>query len=176
MSKFIDIFDVLFEPKKSETKQLKKSKSKKSNSKILDVEFYAMSGSVSHKISKKNSFDYSKFVADYYRELDYVVWEHGKEKGKSGQGIDLIVKKKEEIIFIQCKNKKEKKHFKIDHKEVKASRREARQFMKENPLFGNYKIKFRYTLSCNCLHATALDYIEENKDTVDYEIVNIKNK
>ena len=263
MSKFIDILDVLFESKKSESKNVKKRKknSKKySSSKTLDAAFYAMNsdaptyktateiakyfditaselntvfaelkwakkeqkwwlvtdrgveqgGKQSYNARSKvkyilwdvkikhnhellstiNAFKatknlrvetakekgdrYEAFVAEHYRKLGYVVWEHGKEKGRLDQGIDLIVKKKEEIFFIQCKNWKENSRFKIDHKEVKASRTEARQFMKKNPLFKNYKIKFRYTLSTNCMHISALRYMDENKALFDYEIIHMK--
>ena len=117
---------------------------------------------------------YEEFVAEHYRRLDYFVWEHGKEKGKLDGGIDLIVKKRKEIIFIQCKNWKENTRFKIDHVRVKASRAEARQFMKDNPLFIGYKMKFRYTLSTDCMHPSAIKYIEENNELFDYEILSMQ--
>ena len=91
---------------------------------------------------KEKGNRYEAFIADHYRRLGYVVWEHGKEKGRKDRGIDLIVKKGKEVTFIQCKNWKESTRFKIDHKEVKASRTEAKAFMKENPLFIGYKVKF----------------------------------
>jgi len=124
--------------------------------------------------TKEKGTKYEAFVAEYYRKKGYVVWEHGKEKGKLDQGIDLIVKKKKEILFIQCKNWKENSRFKIDHKELKASRTEAREFMKKNPLFKNYQIKFRYTLSSNCMHLSALMYMQENKELFDYEVIGMK--
>ena len=114
---------------------------------------------------------YEEFIADHYRRLGYVVWEHGKDKGRKDRGIDLIVKKGKEITFIQCKNWRENTRFQIDHKEVKASRTEARAFMKDNPLFIGYKVKFRYTLSSNCIHPSAIKYIEETNGLFDYEIL-----
>lgn len=124
--------------------------------------------------SKEKGELYETFVAEHYKQLDYFVWEHGKEKGKLDGGIDLIVKKKKEIIFIQCKNWKENTRFKIDHVRVKASRAEARQFMKSNPLFVGYKMKFRYTLSNDCMHPSAIKYIEENSELFDYEVLSMK--
>jgi len=103
--------------------------------------------------------------------LGYFVWEHGKEKGRLDQGIDLIVKKDKEIIFIQCKNWKQNSRFKIDHVRVKASRTEAREFMLSNPPFKGYNIKFRYTISSDCMHPSAIKYIEETNGLFDYEII-----
>ena len=117
---------------------------------------------------------YEAFIAKIYKEKGYFVWEHGKEKGRLDQGIDLIVKKNKEIIFIQCKNWNENTKFKIDHVRVKASRAEARQFMINNPLFKGYKNKFRYTLSSNCIAPSAIKYIEETNGLFDYEIIEMK--
>ena len=118
--------------------------------------------------------EYEAYIAEHYRRMGYFVWEHGKEKGRLDQGIDLIVKKDKEIIFIQCKNWNENNKFKIDHVRVKASRAEARQFMLNNPLFKGYKNKFRYTLSSNCIAPSAIKYIEETNGLFDYEIIEMK--
>jgi len=117
---------------------------------------------------------YEEYIAEHYRRLGYFVWEHGKEKGRLDQGIDLIVKKDKEIIFIQCKNWKENSKFKIDHVRVKASRTEAREFMLLNPPFKGYDNKFRYTISSDCMHPSAVKYIEEMNGLFDYEIIEMK--
>lgn len=123
---------------------------------------------------KEKGDRYEEFIAQHYRGLGYFVWEHGKEKGRKDRGIDLIVKKNKEIIFIQCKNWKENTRFKIDHKEIKASRTEAREFMKDNPLFIGYKTILRYTLSGNFIHPSAIKYIEENSKILDYEVLRME--
>lgn len=138
---------------------------------INAVQGFKNNKNVKPQTAKEKGDRYEAFIAEYYKELGYFVWEHGKEKGRIDRGIDLIVKKKKEIIFIQCKNWKENSSFQIDHKEVKASRTEARAFMKDNPLFKGYEMKFRYTLSNNCMHPSALKYIEETKGLFDYEVV-----
>ena len=129
---------------------------------------------VKHKSNKEKGEEYESFISEYYKNKGYFVWEHGKEKGRLDQGIDLIVKKDKEIIFIQCKNWNENTKFKIDHVRVKASRAEARQFMLNNPLFKGYKNKFRYTLSSNCIAPSAIKYIEETNGLFDYEIIEMK--
>jgi len=127
------------------------------------------------KSKKEKGEEYEAYIAKHYKSQGYVIWEHGKEKGRLDQGIDLIVKKNKEIIFIQCKNWNENTRFKIDHVRVKASRAEARQFMIDNPLFKGYKNKFRYTLSSNCIAPSAIKYIEETNGLFDYEIIEMRS-
>ena len=110
-------------------------------------------------------------MAKHYKKLGYFVWEHGKEKGKLDKSIDLIVKKEQELIFIQCKNWNEKGRFKIDHKEVKSTRMDATDFIEENPIFKGYNFKLRYTLSGEILHPSAFKYIEEHNNILDYEVL-----
>jgi len=127
--------------------------------------------SIKKYTAKEKGDKYEAFIAEHYKKLGYFVWEHGKDKGRLDQGIDLIVKKDKEIIFIQCKNWDKNTRFKIDHVRIKASRAEARQFMLDNPLFKGYKNKFRYTLSNDCMHSSAIKYIEETNGLFDYEII-----
>ncbi len=156
----------------SKTKYLKWDESIKKDFELIQaVKVFKENHQFKAITPKEKGNRYEAFIAEHYRRLGYVVWEHGKEKGRKDRGIDLIVKKGKEITFIQCKNWKENTRFKIDHKEVKASRTEARAFMKENPLFIGYKVKFRYTLSSNCIHSSAIKYIEETKGLFDYEIL-----
>lgn len=157
---------------KSKTKYLKWNPSIKKEFELINaIKNFKEAQKVKATTPKEKGNRYEEFIAQHYRGLGYFVWEHGKEKGRKDQGIDLIVKKNKEIIFIQCKNWKENTRFQIDHKEVKASRTEARAFMKENPLFIGYQMKFRYTLSGDFIHPSAIKYIEETKGLFDYEIL-----
>jgi restriction system protein len=157
---------------KSKVKYIKWDKSIKGNFELIQ----SVNNFKNHKPIKKytnveKGYLYEKYIAEHYTRLGYFVWEHGKEKGRLDQGIDLIVKKDKEIIFIQCKNWKQNTRFKIDHVRIKASRAEARQFMLNNPLFKGYNNKFRYTISNDCMHPSAIKYIEENNGLFDYEVI-----
>lgn len=159
---------------KSKTQFLKWNESVKKNL-LLSKKIEEFKTSKTKKKSNKEKGEvYEAFIAKYYKDLGYTVWEHGKEKGRLDGGIDLITKKDKEIIFIQCKNWNARNRFKIDHIRVKASRAEARKFMIDNPLFKGYKMKFRYTLSNNCMHPSAIKYIEETNGLFDYEIIEIE--
>lgn len=156
----------------TKTKYIKWNESVKNNFELIRAIKEFKENQQFKAITPKEKGDlYEEFIAGHYMRLGYFVWEHGKEHGKKDRGIDLIVKKGKEIIFIQCKNWRENTRFKIDHKEVKASRTEARAFMKDNPLFIGYKVKFRYTLSNNFIHPSAIKYIEETNGLFDYEIL-----
>jgi len=43
--------------------------------------------------AKEKGDEYEKYIANFFREQGYYVWEHGKEKGMKDMSIDLIVKK-----------------------------------------------------------------------------------
>ena len=120
----------------------------------------------------KNKGDkYEKYIADYYRNKKYLVEEHGKEKGVKDGGIDLIAKKNNEVIFIQCKDWNENNSHKIDHKDIKVLRTDTNDFLEKNPEYKKYKIKMRYTLSGDFIHASAKKHINECSDDIDYEII-----
>lgn len=125
------------------------------------------------KAEKKEKGDeYERYIANYFRENGYIVWEHGKEKGVQDSSIDLIIKKEEYFYFVQCKNWE---NWKIDHKEVKATRTDVREYLEKNESFNNlvknYKRKILYVTSKNCLTAGAYTYIEENKEILEYQVI-----
>ncbi len=116
--------------------------------------------------------NYEEYIANYFRENGYYVWEHGKEKGMKDSSIDLIIKRENYIYFVQCKNWEK---WKIDHKEVKATRTDVREYLKDNGEFynlvKNYKQKILYVTSKDCLTAGAYTYIEENKEILEYQVI-----
>lgn len=114
---------------------------------------------------------YEEFVAKYYEQLGYYVWEHGKEKGREDSGIDLIAKKDEEIIFMQCKNWSQSSSYKITHKELKSTRQDVMDYMEKNPIFKNYNQRIIYILSKDVLHKSACHYLEEYKEHIACQII-----
>lgn len=115
---------------------------------------------------------YEEYIANFFREQGYIVWEHGKEKGVEDSSIDLIIKKEKYIYFVQCKNWET---WKINHKEVKATRTDVREYLKKNQdiwgLIKNYKSKILYITPKKCLTKGAYTYIQENNDIVEYQVI-----
>jgi type III secretory pathway component EscV len=126
--------------------------------------------------NKKKGDDYEKYIADFFRKQNYYVWEHGKEKGVKDSSIDLIIKKDKFIFFVQCKNWE---NWKINHKEVKATRTDVREYLKKEKnlwnLIKNYKSKILYVTPKKCLSKSAYTYIKENHDVVEYQVIPIEN-
>ena len=129
------------------------------------------------KQEKKAKGDlYEEYIAKFFREKGYYVWEHGKEKGVQDSSIDLIAKNEQNVYFIQCKNWET---WKINHKEIKATRTDIREYLKNNKMFWglikNYEYKLLYISPKNCLTKGAYQYIKENNDIIEYQVIPIKN-
>lgn len=128
-----------------------------------------------NKTKKEKGDQYEAYISDFFKKQGYYVWEHGKEKGVKDSSIDLFVKKENYIYFVQCKDWKK---WKIDHKEVKATRTDIREYLQKNKDFfniiKNYEQKILYVTSKECLTAGAYKYIEENKDILEYQVIPIE--
>lgn len=74
-----------------------------------------MSNKLNSMKNKKKGDEYEKKVGRYYKELGYEVDYHGLEKNYNDQGIDLICKKNNEILFVQCKDWEQEKSIKAKH-------------------------------------------------------------
>ena len=114
---------------------------------------------------------YTEYIADHYRGLGYSVTEYGKEHDLENNTIDLIVKKDDEVIFIQCKEWDKNNLHKIGDKEIKILRIDTYDFLEKNPIFKTYKIKMRYILSENFIGSSAISYIDKCKDDISYEVI-----
>lgn len=112
--------------------------------------------------------DYELFVADHYRSKGYDVLEHGKEYGKLDKGIDLIAKKDNEIIIIQCKNWRAGGKFTIDHTMVKEFIGNVATFLDKNAIYKDYIVKKIFAVSEKVLDKSAMEFITANKQTIRY--------
>ncbi|MDF1877001.1 restriction endonuclease [Sulfurimonas sp. SAG-AH-194-L11] len=119
----------------------------------------------------KKGTEYEEFIARYYEKLGYYVWEHGKDKGRKDNGIDLIAKKDKEIIFMQCKNWSVSSSYKISHKELKSTRQDVSDYIEKNKIFESYNRRIIYILSNDVLHKSAYHYLEEYKNSIECQII-----
>jgi len=122
----------------------------------------------------KKGKEYEKFVGRYFEDQGYIIKYNGIEKGKKDNSIDIIAIKKEEIIFIQCKNWKENGKHKISHKDIKAFIGDTHIFINENPQYKEYKIKRLFVMSGKILDKSALSYINEHKDIIRYLLLKME--
>ncbi len=114
---------------------------------------------------------YTEYIADHYRELGYSVNEYGKENDVEHHTIDLIAKKDNEVIFMQCRDWDKNSLHKIDDKAIKILRIDTYDFLEKNPIFKTYKIKIRFILSDNFTDTSTTTYIDKCKDDLNYEVI-----
>ena len=165
---------------KRKTKYIKWNSQIKNNIELInkihskDIKPYERKTSNQDKKNKGNS--YETYIANFFKAQGYYVWEHGKEKGVKDSSIDLIIKKDKYIFFVQCKNWEK---WKINHKEVKATRTDVREYLKKEKEFWNliksYNPKILYVTPKRCLSKSAYTYIKENSDIVEYKVIPIEN-
>lgn len=125
----------------------------------------------------KKGLDYEKYISELYQKRGYTVWEHGIEKGYKDLGIDLVVKKDDEIVLIQCKNWNEYKKYKVTQKDIKAFRSSGRDFLDQNPYMKKYKLSLVMQLSGNFINTYAIEYIKQLQKegkNISYEIQRMK--
>jgi len=149
-----------------EAEIIKESKHKKNNKK----NFYKLK----QEWIKKGK-EYEKFVGKYFENKGYIIKYNGIEKGKKDNSIDIIAIKKEEIIFMQCKNWKEDGKYKISHKDIKAFIGDTHTFINENSQYKNYNIKRLFVISNKILDTSAIKYIKEHQNIIKYKLLKIEN-
>ena len=80
--------------------QIDNLKNKKREYTVEEKQEYAQK----QKLYKIKGAKFEKQIANYYKDLGYLVQERGKEKGLKDKGIDLVIKKDDIYTLIQCKN------------------------------------------------------------------------
>jgi len=115
---------------------------------------------------------YEEYIADFFKNKNFTVVEHGKLKDRKDAGIDLMVKQKRLFYFIQCKNWDSK----INHKEIKATQADVYNYIRKNmkELMEQYEWKILYITSKDCLEPSAKMFIKENSDEIEYHCIPIK--
>ncbi|SFP46230.1 restriction endonuclease [Hydrogenimonas thermophila] len=121
----------------------------------------------------KKGKDYEKYVGKYFENLGYIVKFNGIEKGKKDSSIDLIAIRNDEIVLIQCKNWKENSKYKINHEKIKSFVGDTYSFIEKNPIYKNYKIQRIFAISNRILDKSAIAYIKENRNIVNYMLLHM---
>jgi hypothetical protein len=109
---------------------------------------------------------FRKYIAKIYKNRKYKVWNHTDDTGENDRGINIIVKKNREIILIHC-------HLSttdITTEDLKEFEKQRDKFILENPLFEDYDISLRYTLTGFFMTENAFWYMNEHTKIISYEI------
>lgn len=83
---------------------------------------------------KEKGDDYEAKVAGYYKLDGYDIYLNGIKNNRKDGGIDVICKKDDEILLVQCKNWDSSTGYKINHEKVKAFHSNCLKYIDENNL------------------------------------------
>jgi len=121
--------------------------------------------------TKQKGDEYEAYICKHFEEQGYLTVPHGKDNGVKDQGIDIILKKNKEILFIQCKHWSKKNKYRIDHKEIQYVRMNVRDYMAKNQVFSMYNWKILYITSENILEHSAQHKIREHSEEIEHKII-----
>ena len=110
---------------------------------------------------------FRKDVVNFYKKKEYKVWNHTDDTGENDKGINIIVKKNRDIILIHCHLSTTN----ITTDDLKEFEKQRDKFILENPLFEDYNINLRYSLTGFFLTENAFWYIHEHSKIISYEII-----
>ena len=118
------------------------------------------------RLKEIHNFDYSTFVATYYRDKGYVVWEYSKEKNLTNHALNLVIKREKDIFFIDCQSNIHE----ITLENILEFENIGAEFVAQYALFKNYNILYLYICSEDKFTQKASAYIEDNSH-ISYEIL-----
>ena len=125
-------------------------------------------------LTKKDRRDYYEAcVCNHFREMGYLTVPYRKENGVKNQGIDIILKKDKEILFIQCRDLNIKSNDKTDSKEIQYTRMNVRDYMERNKVFSMYKWKILYVTPDNTLDISAEHKLNEYNEEIEHRVIKV---
>lgn len=114
-------------------------------------------------IKKKNYGDnYENFISNKYLNLGYEVENIGIKKSFDDGGIDIIAKKDNNIVLVQCKNWSMSNNYKINQKDLRAFVGDCFLYLKDKNLI-EIKVSYHFIVSHeNILTKSAEIFLEQN--------------
>ncbi len=120
---------------------------------------------------KEKNDDYEKKVAGYYKLDGYDIYFNGIKKDRLENEIDLICKKDDEVILIQCEEWNPSRESNITDIDIKIFQINCIKYTEQKNLT-NSKIKLKYIVSnIKIFDAPAMDIFKEEYHNCKYEIL-----
>ena len=134
--------------------------------------------SSSRRYTKKSTYkdnidkgkDYEKFVGKHIESFDFEVDYRGLRMGKKDGGIDLIAKKNNTYVLIQCKNWSKRK---VKQKEIRVFVADYYIYLDEHPELKDKKTKAYFYVSNDLYDLGAKKYAEE-KDFLELRVLKME--
>ena len=163
--------------KKNLKKQEEIYKNKHKEIRIEDIETpnvkekEELKSGMSNKKKKEKGDDYEKKVAGYYKLDGYDIYLNGIKKDRLDGGIDVICKKDDEVILIQCKNWNHTTRRKITHTHIKEFHSNCIKYIdQENLDKSNVKLKY-IVPNKKVFKACAINIFRDDYYNCTYEIL-----
>jgi restriction system protein len=127
--------------------------------------------------AKKRHFDnmnkglnYEIQICDFLKSHNYEINPNGLYKGKKDKGIDIVARKKHQILLIQCKNWKREGR-KIKHKDLKEFIGNC-EIYKSKMDFDEKKTIVNVFITSNYILDKSAEYfIKENEKLIKYRVI-----
>ena len=114
--------------------------------------------------------DYEKFVGKHIESFDFEVDYRGLRMGKKDGGIDLIAKKNNTYVLIQCKNWSKRK---VKQKDIRVFVADYYTYLDEHPKLKDKKTKAYFYVSNDLYDVGAKKYAEE-KDFLELRVLKME--
>lgn len=143
---------------------------------VLVLKNYKPQNYKSENQNKEKGDLYEEFICNHFERQGYLTVPHGKNNGVKDDGIDIILKREKEMLFVQCKDWNIKNRYRIDSKEIQYTRMNVRDYINKNNVFNMYDWKILYVTSDNILHDSARHKIREYQNEIEHRIIPIQEE
>ncbi len=127
--------------------------------------------------SQYKSGKYESYISKYFEALGYKIIEYTKVQGVKDCGIDLMLKKGREFVFVKCKDWDSRTQNKIDSKDIQYTRMNVRDYIEnKKALFDMYNWKIFYVTSTELLDKSAKHKIEEFSHEIEHKVIMLEIK
>lgn len=115
-----------------------------------------------HNRKQKYGNDYEEFISNKYKDVGYKVELRGIKESFNDGGLDIIARKDNSIVLVQCKNWSMSNNYKINQKDLRAFVGDCFLYLKEMNLEG-IKISYHFIVSHdNILTKSAEIFLKQN--------------
>lgn len=134
-----------------------------------EAEFFASHPTSNNaSLAKKEKGEaYEKYLVTHFKKLGFIAAPHGLDNQKQDKGIDIILKKGSEILFIQAKNWEKSDQYRITHKDIKAFVGEVAFYLEDNPMFNLGSVKRYFITSNDILDPSAKKFIKQHQEKIE---------
>ncbi len=137
------------------------------------VECFFESGSCNideYKKKQQYGSSYEFFISNKYKQKGYEVELRGIKESFNDGGIDLIAKKKNSLVLVQCKNWNMSNSYKINQKDIRAFVGDGFLYLKTID-FSNLKISYHFIVSHNNILTKSAEIFLKEHNFIKFKCV-----